>query len=226
MKKIIPDDKKSIRDGALIPVGKYRNALIFWQIEALAKKYSFSLDTPVRDLSEEAMQALLFGSEEPLKLENTPLGSSSNYFLSFDGIVAFVQNQNGYSSSISVYRIGSFMAVFSFTILPDLPALTFLLFTQCHLNNDNCGQSEKNDSHRVFNKNSIASTGEHKCMSKGQFSFRTEYKTDDERGERYSKLSHAISHAARCQHNSNIKYICIYGKYTHHTNNSDHREEI
>ncbi|MFC2129549.1 excinuclease ABC subunit UvrA [Bacteroidota bacterium] len=93
IKKIIPDDKKSTRDGAFIPVGKYRNALIFWQIEAIAKKFNFTLDTPVKDIPEEALQALLFGSEEPLKLENTPLGSSSNYFLSFDGIVHHLNSQ-------------------------------------------------------------------------------------------------------------------------------------
>jgi excinuclease ABC subunit A len=99
VKKIIPDDKKSIRDGALIPVGKYRNALIFWQIEAIAKKFSFTLDTAVADIPEEAMQALLFGSEEPLKLENTPLGASSNYFLSFDGIIHHVNSQANDSTS-------------------------------------------------------------------------------------------------------------------------------
>ncbi len=99
VKKIIPDDKKSIRDGALIPVGKYRNALIFWQIEAIAKKYKFTLDTPVKEIPEEAIQALLFGSEEPLKLENTPLGTSSNYFLSFDGIIHHLHSQANDSTS-------------------------------------------------------------------------------------------------------------------------------
>lgn len=93
IKKIIPDDTKNTREGAFIPVGKYRNALIFWQIEAIAKKFGFSLDTPVRDIPEDAMQALLFGTEEPLKLENTPLGSSSNYFLSFDGIIHHLNSQ-------------------------------------------------------------------------------------------------------------------------------------
>ncbi|MFZ5941570.1 MAG: excinuclease ABC subunit UvrA [Bacteroidota bacterium] len=92
--KIIPDRKKSIRKGALEPVGPYKNALIFWQLEAIATRYGFTLDTPVEDIPEEALNCILNGSEEPLKLHNTPLGASSNYFLSFDGIIAYVQNQS------------------------------------------------------------------------------------------------------------------------------------
>ncbi len=93
IKKIIPDENKSIRKGALLPVGVYRNALIFWQLEAIAVRYGFTLDTPVKEIPEKALHCILFGSEEPLKLQNTPLGATSNYFLSFDGIIQFVQNQ-------------------------------------------------------------------------------------------------------------------------------------
>jgi len=92
--RIIPDSNKSIRKGALEPVGPYRNALIFWQLEAIATKYGFTLDTAVKDIPEEALNCILSGSEEPLKLHNTPLGASSNYFLSFDGIISYIQNQS------------------------------------------------------------------------------------------------------------------------------------
>ena len=95
IRKIIPDDSKSIRKGALLPVGPYRNALIFWQLEAIASRYDFSLDTPVTDIPEKALHCILFGSEEPLKLQNTPLGATSNYFLSFDGIINYVQTSSG-----------------------------------------------------------------------------------------------------------------------------------
>lgn len=95
IRKIIPDDTKSIRKGALVPVGPYRNALIFWQLEAIAVRYGFTLDTPVKDIPEKAMHCILFGSEEPLKLQNTPLGATSNYFLSFDGIIHHVQHSAG-----------------------------------------------------------------------------------------------------------------------------------
>ncbi|MFO7934699.1 MAG: excinuclease ABC subunit UvrA [Bacteroidales bacterium] len=96
--KIIPDESKSIRKGALVPVGPYRNALIFWQLEAIARKHGFTLDTPVKDIPREALHCILFGSEEPLKLQNTPLGATSNYFLSFDGIISYVQNQSNGNS--------------------------------------------------------------------------------------------------------------------------------
>ena len=90
--KIIPDDTKSIRKGALLPVGVYRNSLIFWQLEAIGRRYGFTLDTPVSEIPEKALHCILFGSEEPLKLQNTPLGATSNYFLSFDGIINLIQN--------------------------------------------------------------------------------------------------------------------------------------
>ncbi|MFC2090115.1 excinuclease ABC subunit UvrA [Bacteroidota bacterium] len=90
--KIIPDKEKSIKKGGLEPVGVYRNALVFWQLEAIAKKFKFTLNTPIKDIPEEALNVILFGSQEPLKLENTPLGTSSNYFLSFDGIINYVNH--------------------------------------------------------------------------------------------------------------------------------------
>jgi len=95
IRKIIPDADKSIRKGALLPLGSYRNALIFWQLEAIASKYGFTLDTPVKEIPEQAMHCILHGSEEPLKLQNTPLGANSNYFLSFDGIISHLQNAAG-----------------------------------------------------------------------------------------------------------------------------------
>lgn len=90
--KIIPDDSKSIRNGALVPLGPYRNGLIFWQLEAIATRYKFSLDTAFVEIPEKAVHCILHGSDEPLKLQNTPLGATSNYFLSFEGIINHIQN--------------------------------------------------------------------------------------------------------------------------------------
>ena len=92
IKKMIPDPDLSIRKGGIEPLGKYRNVWIFWQIEAIAEKNGFTLDTPVRDIPEEALNKILYGSDEVLKLSNTPLGMSSNYFLTFEGVVNFVGN--------------------------------------------------------------------------------------------------------------------------------------
>lgn len=90
--KIIPDRSVSIKRGAIEPLGPYRNSLIFWQLEAIANKYKFSLNTPVRDIPEEAINVVLYGSEETFKLEKTPLGFSTNYFLSFEGVVNYVSS--------------------------------------------------------------------------------------------------------------------------------------
>jgi len=93
VKKIIPDDSLSIRKGGIEPIGKYRNMWIFWQLEAIADKYGFSLDTPIRNIPDEAMNTILHGSDEMLKLSNTPLGLTSNYFLTFEGVINYIGNQ-------------------------------------------------------------------------------------------------------------------------------------
>jgi excinuclease ABC subunit A len=90
--KLIPDPELSIRKGGIEPLGKYKNVWIFWQIEAIAEKNGFTLDTPIRDIPEEALNKVLYGSDEVLKLSNTPLGMTSNYFLTFEGVVNFVGN--------------------------------------------------------------------------------------------------------------------------------------
>ena len=92
IKKLIPDGNISIRNGGIEPLGKYRNIWIFWQIEAIAEKNGFTLDTPIKEIPEEALNKVLYGSDEVLKLSNTPLGMSSNYFLTFEGVVNFVGN--------------------------------------------------------------------------------------------------------------------------------------
>ncbi|MCU0363190.1 MAG: excinuclease ABC subunit UvrA [Bacteroidales bacterium] len=92
VRKLIPDPELSIRKGGIEPLGKYRNIWIFWQIEAIAEKNGFTLDTPLKDIPEEALNKVLYGSDEVLKLSNTPLGMSSNYFLTFEGVVNFVGN--------------------------------------------------------------------------------------------------------------------------------------
>jgi len=91
-KKLIPDRSLSIRKGGIVPLGKYRNVWIFWQIEAIAEKNGFTLDTPIKDIPEETLSKVLYGSDEVLKLSNTPLGMTSNYFLTFEGVVNFIGN--------------------------------------------------------------------------------------------------------------------------------------
>lgn len=90
--KIIPNSNLSIHDGAIAPLGKYRNSLIFWQISAICEKYGASIKTPVKDLSEEALNDVLNGTDERLDIRNETM-STTNYFASYDGIVKYVEMQ-------------------------------------------------------------------------------------------------------------------------------------
>jgi excinuclease ABC subunit A len=92
--KIIPDRKLSIKKGGLAPLGKYKSSFIFWQIDALVEKYGFTNETAIKEFPDDLVSALLYGSNEPLKLSNTPLGGSSNYTLTFNGIVNYISNFN------------------------------------------------------------------------------------------------------------------------------------
>jgi excinuclease ABC subunit A len=105
IKKLIPDPSLSIRKGGIEPLGKYRNIWIFWQIEAIAEKNGFTLDTPVGEIPEEALNKVLYGSDEVLKLSNTPLGMTSNYFLTFEGVVNFIGNMEAVNGQKSTSRI-------------------------------------------------------------------------------------------------------------------------
>ena len=99
MDKVIPDKKKSISQGAIAPLGPYKNSLIFWQIEALGEKYDFDLKTPVKDISDEGINAVLYGSNERIQLKNTPLGNSMNYMMSYEGVIKYIDNQREESTS-------------------------------------------------------------------------------------------------------------------------------
>ena len=90
--KIIPNEEKSIYEGGIVPLGKYKNSLIFWQIAAICEKYGDNLKTPIKDLSEEALDDILNGTDERLQIKNESLGTS-NYFLSFDGLIKYIEVQ-------------------------------------------------------------------------------------------------------------------------------------
>lgn len=90
--KIIPDDTQSIHAGAILPLGKYRNSMIFWQIEAICKKHGCTLKTPVRELPEEAVDAILNGTDEHLAIDNSTM-SMMNYMSTYDGLVKYIEMQ-------------------------------------------------------------------------------------------------------------------------------------
>jgi len=102
--KIIPDFNKSINQGGIAPIGPYKNNWIFKQIEALAYRYNFKLDDPIGDISEEALNAILYGTDEILKIKNDFVGVKSTYNLNFSGIINFIINQSNESSSKGIQK--------------------------------------------------------------------------------------------------------------------------
>ena len=91
LKKVIPDDKQDIYSGAIVPLGKYKNQMIFWQIDALLKKHNCDLKTPIKDIPKEAMDEVLYGSLEKLKIAKELVHTTSDYFVSFDGIIKYLR---------------------------------------------------------------------------------------------------------------------------------------
>ena len=91
LKKVIPDVKQDIHSGAIVPLGKYKNQMIFWQIDALLKKHNCDLKTPVKDIPKEAMDEVLYGSLEKLKIAKELVHTTSDYFVSFDGIIKYLR---------------------------------------------------------------------------------------------------------------------------------------
>jgi excinuclease ABC subunit A len=97
MDKIIPDKNLSIYNGAISPLGKHKSTTIFWQIEAILEKYDCNLKTPVKDIPEEAIDDIMNGTEERLHIKNQAIGT--NYFLSYDGILKYIEIQADNSAS-------------------------------------------------------------------------------------------------------------------------------
>lgn len=90
--KIMPDMKLSIKQGGIIPLGKYKNQMIFWQIDAILEKYGCDLNTPINEIQEEAMNEILYGSLDPVRIRKELVHTSSDYFVDFDGIIKYLHN--------------------------------------------------------------------------------------------------------------------------------------
>ena len=91
IKKVIPDDSLSIYEGGIVPLGKYKNQMIFWQIESLLEKYDLKLKTPITEIPGDAMQEILYGSLENVKIAKEKVHTSSDYFCAYDGIIDYLQ---------------------------------------------------------------------------------------------------------------------------------------
>ena len=89
--KVIPNPKLSIREGGLAPLGKYRNAAIFWEIEAVLAKYDCDLNTPLQDVSEEALAEIFNGSAEQLRIPADTARTTNDLYLTYDGLGKYLQ---------------------------------------------------------------------------------------------------------------------------------------
>ncbi|MDE5903726.1 excinuclease ABC subunit UvrA [Duncaniella sp.] len=101
--KIIPNPALSIHEGAVLPLGKYKNSVIFWQIDAICKKYGCTIKTPVKDLPEEAVGEILNGTNERLVIENDTM-ATYNYFNTYEGLVKYIEMQQGDDASAAARK--------------------------------------------------------------------------------------------------------------------------
>ena len=92
LNKVIPDRSLSIHEGAITPLGKYKNQMIFWQIDAILHKYDFDLKTPVSQLPDEALNEILYGSLQNVRIPKEVVHASSDYFVTFDGVIKYLRN--------------------------------------------------------------------------------------------------------------------------------------
>lgn len=91
LSKVIPNDKLSIHDGAIVPLGKYKNQMIFWQIDAILHKYDLTLKTPFKDIPQDVVDEILYGSLENIKISKDLVHTSSDYFVTFEGIIKYLR---------------------------------------------------------------------------------------------------------------------------------------
>ena len=91
LKKVIPDNKLSIYEGAILPLGKFKKQMIFWQIDAILHKHGFNIKTPVKDIDADTMGEILYGTVENVRIDKELIHSSSDYFVAFDGVVKYLR---------------------------------------------------------------------------------------------------------------------------------------
>ena len=90
--KVIPDKKLSIYEGGIVPLGKYKNQMIFWQIDAILKKHDCELKTPIEEIPDDALQEVLYGSLEDVRIDKEVVHTSSDYFVAYNGVVKYLRN--------------------------------------------------------------------------------------------------------------------------------------
>ena len=92
LNKVIPNKKLSIHEGAIVPLGEYKNQMIFWQIDGILQKYDCNIKTTVDKIPQDALEEILYGSLENIRISKELVHTSSDYFVSFDGVIKYLRN--------------------------------------------------------------------------------------------------------------------------------------
>ncbi|MFA6927587.1 MAG: excinuclease ABC subunit UvrA, partial [Bacteroidales bacterium] len=116
MEKVIPNPDLSIAAGGIAPLGKERSSLIFWQIAAICEKYGVTLKTPIKDIPQEAIDEIMYGTNERLKIKNKALGYS-NYLVTYEGVAKYLEMQQDDDASATARKwAGQFITT---TVCPE-----------------------------------------------------------------------------------------------------------
>jgi len=104
IEKVIPDKKLSIRKGGIVPLGKYTNSLIFWQIQSLLEEYDCTLDSPIADIPEEALDEIFSGTDHDLRVEASLIHASNDYYVAYEGLVKYIQQMSDREMTAAAQR--------------------------------------------------------------------------------------------------------------------------
>ena len=104
VEKVIPDRTLSVYEGGIVPLGKYKNSMIFWQLEALLERHEVNIKTPIAEIPDDAVNEMLYGCDDRLKISSAKLHSTSDYFITFEGIVKYIQMTKEQDSSATAQK--------------------------------------------------------------------------------------------------------------------------
>lgn len=102
--KVIPNRTLSIYEGGIVPLGKHKNIMIFWQITALLEKYDATIKTPIESLPDDAIDEILNGSDERIRIKKSVVGTNTDYFTDFEGVVKYIQMMQDSDVSASAQK--------------------------------------------------------------------------------------------------------------------------
>ncbi len=101
---VMPDRSLSIRNGGIAPLGKYKNQMIFWQIQVIVERYGCSLDTAVQELPPEAIEEIIEGCPERLRIPAKVAGTSTDWFCRFEGIAKYIRSTQENEQSLTAQK--------------------------------------------------------------------------------------------------------------------------